>query len=303
MARIFDCFPFHDELDLLDIHLRELSDCVDRFVIAEATTSFSGEPKKLNFPANRDRFAPFLDRIDYIVVDDFPPGMKPGWARQWHQREALARGLADAEPDDLILLCDVDEIVRASALRSFAARETRRAEIGCFSLRHFNYFLNWECAVPWLRSSPRAVRREYLRSFKALRGVRGPSERWPRDLARGFDTWRRMGRPMRRVLVADAGWHFSYLGGPATVMRKARDFLGSELSSLPYASLAEIARQIADGRAVMPDGQRALSLRAIDASFPQYVRDHRAAFEALIADEETPDRLRRMLATGAFDPG
>lgn len=300
MARIFDCFPFHDELDLLDIHLHELSDCVDRFVIAEATTSFSGEPKKLTFPPNRDRFAPFLDRIDYIVVDDFPLGMKPGWARQWHQREALAKGLADAAPDDLILLCDVDEIVRAPSLRSFAARETGRAEIGCFSLRHFNYFLNWECEAPWLRSSPRAVRYKYLRSFEALRGVRGPSERWMQNLARDFDTWRGMGRPMRRVLMADAGWHFSYLGGPATVMRKALNFLGSELSSVPYESQAAVARQIADGRAVMPKGQQTLRLRPVDASFPQYVRDHRERLRSLIADEETPDRLRRMLETGAY---
>lgn len=300
MARIFDCFPFHDELELLDIRLHELSGCVDRFVIAEATTSFSGEPKPLHFRANRARFAPFLDRIDHIVVNDFPAGMKPGWARQWHQREALAKGLADAEPDDLILLSDVDEIVRASSLRAFATRDARHAEVGCFSLRHFNYFLNWECAAPWQRTGPRAVRYKYSRTFEALRGVRGPSERWSQNLARGLDTWRRMGRPMRRVLMADAGWHFSYLGGPETVMRKARNFLGSELSSIPYESLADIARQIADGRAVMPEGQQALRLRAIDTSFPQYVRDHPHALQALIADEETPNRLRWMLETGAF---
>jgi beta-1,4-mannosyl-glycoprotein beta-1,4-N-acetylglucosaminyltransferase len=42
-------FWFFDELELLDLRLHELADVVDRFVLVEATTTFSGAAKPLSF--------------------------------------------------------------------------------------------------------------------------------------------------------------------------------------------------------------------------------------------------------------
>ena len=39
---VYDCFQFFNELDILKIRLHVLSDVVDRFVISEATETFSG---------------------------------------------------------------------------------------------------------------------------------------------------------------------------------------------------------------------------------------------------------------------
>jgi beta-1,4-mannosyl-glycoprotein beta-1,4-N-acetylglucosaminyltransferase len=44
MPRIFDCFTFFNELDLLEIRLHELAPVVDRFVIAESPVTFTGRP-------------------------------------------------------------------------------------------------------------------------------------------------------------------------------------------------------------------------------------------------------------------
>src|SRR5262249_27168436 len=108
MPRVFDCFPFFNEFDLLEIRLNELSDVVDYFVIAEAKRTFSGNPKPLYFRENRARFSKFLDRIVHITVENVPQRMDSSWGRQTYQRDALQRGLARAQPDDLILLSDVD---------------------------------------------------------------------------------------------------------------------------------------------------------------------------------------------------
>lgn len=282
MARVFDCFPLFNELDLLDLRLHELSGAVDRFVIAEATTTFAGEPKPLHFDRHRDRFAAFADRICYIVVGDMPSAGASGWDRQWHQRAALMRGIADAAPDDVILLSDVDEIVRADALRAFVARPSAD-EIGCFALRHFNYFLNWECDQIWLRSGPRAVRRRYFRDFRSLRRVRGPSDKPLQDMMRALDCWRLMGRPMRRVLMADAGWHFTYLGGADAVVAKDRSFRGSEKPLFGADAAAEAARWIDEGRGIKIAGDARISIREIDSSFPHHLRTHRAAFAHLLS--------------------
>lgn len=53
--KIFDCFTFFNELDLLDIRFHELYDKVDYFVIAKSTVTFQNKPKPLIFADNRDR--------------------------------------------------------------------------------------------------------------------------------------------------------------------------------------------------------------------------------------------------------
>jgi len=94
MPRIFDCFTFLNEFDLLEIRLHELAQVVDRFVIAESPVTFTGRPKPLHFLDNRARFAAFADKIIHIVVDD-QPVTDSAWEREWHQRNALERGIAD----------------------------------------------------------------------------------------------------------------------------------------------------------------------------------------------------------------
>lgn len=289
MARIFDIFPFFNELDLLEIRLNELAGVVDRFVIAEARQTYAGSPKPLYFADNRARFSAFSDRITHVVVDDPPADARQGWKFQDHQRDALLRGLQDAAPGDLVLLSDVDEIVSAEKLRIVAARDPHAAEISCFELRHFNFYLNWETPERWLRSGPRAVRRRFLDFPHQLRAVRGPKDGFA-DAIRAIRTARLMGRPMRRHLVHDAGWHFTYLGGPGAVEDKLKSFVGSEKPMMSDPSAESIAARIARGIPVNPRARYDLALREIDETFPRHVREHRERYAALIADRPPPAR-------------
>lgn len=136
MARVFDCFPFFNELDLLEIRLHELSDVVDRFVLAESTVTFSGKPKPLLFAENRQRYAKFLDRIEHIVVDDTPAAVRSPWDRRMHQSNSLARGLKDMNGDDIVIFSDVDEIPRASAVRAAPEYLTTRFDVALSSLSY-----------------------------------------------------------------------------------------------------------------------------------------------------------------------
>lgn len=109
---------FNNELDVLEIRLKTLDKVVDRFVLAEATVTQRGQPKPLNFLENKERFAPWLDRIDYIVVEDMPPGegYECDWIRERYQRNQLARVLENCAPGDKILISDLDEIPYSEAL-------------------------------------------------------------------------------------------------------------------------------------------------------------------------------------------
>lgn len=115
MTRVFDSFIFFNELDLLQIRLSVLAPHVDRFVLVEATHSFQGQTKPLYFEKNRQRFAPFLDKIEHVVVDNFPDAASP-WDREHFQRDAILRGLASCADDDLVIISDADEIPRPQAI-------------------------------------------------------------------------------------------------------------------------------------------------------------------------------------------
>ena len=61
---IYDVFPFFNELDILEIRLNSLYEVVDYFLITEATTTFSGNSKKLFLTENLEQFEKFKDKIE-----------------------------------------------------------------------------------------------------------------------------------------------------------------------------------------------------------------------------------------------
>ena len=141
---VYDCIPFFNELDILNLRLHVLSDCVDRFIIEESTRTFSGEPKELCFEKNKEMFAPFLSRIDYVVVSDDVlcedglhvnpaaakyapeiPDQPLTHRRDYFQKNHLMDQLKDLKEDDVILFGDLDEALRRQ-LRSLARMNGRQ---------------------------------------------------------------------------------------------------------------------------------------------------------------------------------
>ena len=125
MMNIYDCFQYFDEDLLLDIRLNVLNQYVKKFVITEATYTHNGAKKELNF--NINNFKKFKDKINYLVIEQPPANLlefvknEPehekgeklilnGMARDYFQRERLAKGFENADENDIILISDLDEI-------------------------------------------------------------------------------------------------------------------------------------------------------------------------------------------------
>jgi beta-1,4-mannosyl-glycoprotein beta-1,4-N-acetylglucosaminyltransferase len=53
--KIYDCFTFYNEFDLLEIRLEELYDVVDYFVIVEGNRTFQNSSKPYLFLENISR--------------------------------------------------------------------------------------------------------------------------------------------------------------------------------------------------------------------------------------------------------
>jgi len=134
---IYDCFMLFNELEILELRLSELEETVDRFLVVEAPVTHAGLPKSLTFAENRDRFARWNDRVMRVVVEDMPKGPDP-WGRERYQRNAIVRGLQDAAPTDGVIIFDVDEIPKPSAIRRWSP------DVGlcCFEQLMCYYWIN-----------------------------------------------------------------------------------------------------------------------------------------------------------------
>ena len=47
--KIYDCFTYYNEADMVHIRFEELKDVVDYFVVVESSQTFTGKPKPFYF--------------------------------------------------------------------------------------------------------------------------------------------------------------------------------------------------------------------------------------------------------------
>ena len=264
---VYDCFMFSNELLVLEVRLNELYEHVDRFVLVEATRAFNGQPKPLHFADNRERFRPFLDKIVHVVVDDLPPLSGDAWVLENFQRNAILRGLDGAAPDDLVMLSDADEIPRAASIARFegplAVVENR--------LYYYRFNLQMHHARDRFLST-RMTRRRLLRTPQALRRRKGRVYPW----------WR-LDKPRNPQIIADGGWHFSYLLDVDGIAEKVAASAHQEFADARFTDRARIERCIREGGDLFDRGGRRLEKVPIDESFPEWVRRHQAELAPWIA--------------------
>lgn len=228
MPRIFDCFTFFNELDLLEIRLETLSSTVDFFVIAESPVTYRADPKPYYFLENRERFAKFLPKIRHVKVEDMPleKGFDQNWHRETHQRAALERGLFDAQPDDLIMLSDLDEIPRPEKIREAVKL---KGSLRVFQMRFFSYFANCEFHPGndyWVGTGMTEYRVAQGRFEYVLKKLpthlrNRPQDKFRKVLSRKIkeiSIFVTQGIPVKRI--RQGGHHFSWLGGAEKVLQK-----------------------------------------------------------------------------------
>lgn len=207
---IYDCFQFFNELDVIEIRFKELYDHVDFFILSESPTTHSGKPKPLYFAENKQRFAPFLDKIIHLTPD-LPAAPEAGldehWTRENHQRNFIATELDKrCSDEDVIFITDADEITRGSKVAEIAAG-IDGSTLYCLNMIPSNYFLNMQSHQTWTMG--KVLRYKQLKNYKNLTHVRNSTQ---------------------TGVAYNAGWHFSYMGGMERVRQKLTSFAHQELN-------------------------------------------------------------------------
>ena len=235
--RIYDCFTFSTELDVLAMRLELLEPVVDHFVLVEATRTHSGNPKPLVFDENRARFERFADKIIHVVVDDLPDPDPDRWIPERFQRDCITRGLDGSAPDDLVIVSDVDELPEPGVLTEL--RDVR-FDVAVLELRMCYYRANWELDEPWPLT--RIARADHVTS--------------PQDL--------RDSKPL--LAVRDAGVHLSSLMDVSQIVEKYRNFAHAELDNRRESS-ADFLELMQDARIFAPH-LKVLRVREADDLLP-----------------------------------
>ena len=283
---LYDTFPFFNELDLLELRLRELDPIVDFFVLVEATETHTGHPKPLYFRDNAARFAVFAPKIIHVVVDSWPSSAtSSAWGRERFQRDAIRRGLTAARPDDWILMGDVDEIPRAAAVLEAIRLAEATPPPPAWQRRALLH-----PAVIWLLRKRLKRRHPAVWSFhqrpsayylNMIRDTPGAATRMVRyaDLGKPRDLRRWGGVP-----IPNGGWHFSCLGDVAAMQEKIRSFAHQEYNTPECLDPATIARQIEQGELIFAPSAGPGLFRAVplDDTFPAYLREHPDRFAHLL---------------------
>jgi beta-1,4-mannosyl-glycoprotein beta-1,4-N-acetylglucosaminyltransferase len=293
---IHDCFTFFNELDLLEIRLRELDAVVDRFVLVEATLTHQGKPKPLHFAENKVRYAEWLHKIHHVVVEHYPP--RPdgdGWVFEKYQRNSILDGLKDIAPTDHVMISDVDEIPRPDKVRAAASKRGLRI----FRQRMYYYYLNcvnatqqggddyrWNGTVMIDGAMLQRKPQHYRELAMLLQNTFAP----PVIRALYYSLklrWRLLREGITVTYIDEGGWHFSYLGGVDRIVSKLEAFAHAEYNKPEFKDPERIRRAIEQGEDIFGRGFR-YRFVAMDASWPAAIMSDPQRYTQLFS--EAPKR-------------
>lgn len=246
---IYDCFYLNNEVDMLEMRLNILDEYVDKFVIVEATETFSGKPKELTYLKNKDLFKKWEHKIIYHVVDNYPKDLElyklalssPNtgdkehyWVREFYQKESLQKALVGLNDSDIVFISDLDEVWNPKI--EFTPEE---GEVIKPKQLPYLYFLDQRTDEDW-------------------HGWSGTICALYKTIKEGVINHLRTDSMTDYTIIHNGGWHFNSIGG-----RKIKQ---SSFAHPVYEYETEWSR-------------REVNLRKDDTSLPEYLLNNKDKYK------------------------
>lgn len=216
--KIFDCFKFFNELEILDLRFMVLNEFVDYFVLVEANKTHTGHHKDFIFEQNKDMFSKYISKIIYVKVEDLPDySRKNIWIPENFQRNCISRGLdGAAEPGDKIIISDVDEIPNPDTLQKYLDYD------GHVTMTQYLFYYYINCLQNQLWTG--SVMSTYGK-FEMPQGLR--------NFARTDNN-----------AVPNGGWHYSFMGGSEKIKIKVANIAESHIIIDKIGTVEEIEQKM-----------------------------------------------------------
>jgi beta-1,4-mannosyl-glycoprotein beta-1,4-N-acetylglucosaminyltransferase len=241
-VKVVDTILYNGE-PILELRLQLLYNVVDEFVIVEARETFSGIQKaELYIEKHAAIIAPYKSKITFIIVDTFPAattewkeshadferlvaGGTQHWYRERSQRNAAAAYISAhcQSQKCIIMVCDVDELVRPETVSSLKLMYHHLYEPVKLSMRLFYYNFGWARADSW--------RAAFVVNDVGFKSITPDDVRSLVDLP----------------YFPDTGWHGSYFFNIAGLVRKLQSFSHQEHNVERFTNEAHVKHCIQTG--------------------------------------------------------
>ena len=263
--KVYDCFIFNHEIEMLEIRLNILDEYVDHFILTEGDTTFAGNPKESFYLKHKDKFSKWEHKIIHNFVK-VPKSFTISWDREiWSRNASL--NLDIFKDEDLILSSDIDEIPNPEVLENKDEWIKDDSHFTFQQMRYVYYINNAEyqhgkLMDHWLGT--RAATYKYMKNT-TIDDIREHTED-PEKIT--------------NYLITNGGWHFSYCGGEEFIREK----IGSN-SDVEYQ-----VPQIYDNVKKHMEQNTDLFYRnwfsyrkiELDDSFPEYLLNNQEKYSHLI---------------------
>jgi beta-1,4-mannosyl-glycoprotein beta-1,4-N-acetylglucosaminyltransferase len=144
--KIFDCFTFFNEFDIIDLRINLHSKFVDYFVVSEAQKTWMRHPKNLDLKEYIEIKHPeYLSKFIFLDSTSEFKSTDP-WENEKAQRNYLINGLKNANEEDIIIVSDVDELLFPETVQIFKEKNLNIAKV---EIDFFYYNLNWKVNQKW----------------------------------------------------------------------------------------------------------------------------------------------------------
>ena len=315
--KVFDCFIFFNELDLLELRLNMLNESVDYFIIVETAITFQGDDKDFFFEKNKSRFAKFTNKIIHFKVEKydydfanlpfiatpentdelilnnifkfidkcpyFDKQKEFWWGNDFFQRECIWRALAVANPTigDLIFISDVDEIPNPVSISHVKERVTADSLV-YFRQNEFCYYLNYYHDSNWIGTSCFVFSEYTSPSLNAIRADAKSSKVNSLDI------------------ISDAGWHFTSMGSVEAIKKKITSWSHKEFNNA--LTLNNVEYNVKHGYDIFrrPGFGKLKYIPKTSSILPAYLVDNPGEFENLIGPEIEKESLFKWIYYTAY---
>ena len=275
--KLYDCFIFNNETDLLEIRLNILNNYVDYFIIIESEETFTGLKKKLVFDIKN--YPKFKEKIIYGVINKFPENFSSAWQNESFQRNYILNLLDNANSEDFIMISDLDEIPNLENINLLDYDE----KLIVFEQRLFLYKINYgeikpswhgtKCIKKINLTTPQHVRN--LKTHKRYNFFRLDKKFFSKTYEDSFK------------VIKNGGWHFSWLGNTDFIKQKLESFSHTEMNTVFINNDDHIEQCIKNLKPLETNQKIDIKKLPIDSDYlPKYILDNLSKYKSLIDNGE-----------------
>jgi beta-1,4-mannosyl-glycoprotein beta-1,4-N-acetylglucosaminyltransferase len=288
---IIDVFLFNNEIDLLELRLRENWKLFDKFIIIEGNKTFQGRNKYslLNTRVNKKRFEWASKKIirHTASLSSCPCDQ---WENEKIQLNFMTQVIKEYKNDhstNLFVTGDCDEIVNKFAIREIIKNKTELPLV--LFLNGYYYYLNG--------------RAENIHRFIPGNIVLKKENLEIKNL---FELRRERLSKIKRYISSDnrvSGWHFSFIGGVHKIIKKMEQYSHSEYNNKKFKQKNRIKKHIENGTDVFErkeghehflgeKGVIEIVYTPMDKTYPEYILKNLGKYNKYIKKPDV-DRISK----------